>query len=257
MTLSNLVLTKKQLWRRVQLSPKKQSHQELTPSTTSSAQTRDRSSSDSSTLVTDGERGSSSGYTSDECLTPANQVRRPRCVMFSDIAQVVLVPSRSEYFECGANKDVWWTQEELQGFKSSAQCEAASALQKYDGDIYATLHALYQPETTKLNQRNALHEEFDDGIFSDSFSSLSSSLDSTSNEFIHGPKTINSPARYRAEEIRTAAGFCAHPSSGIGLGAAMFERRFGPIRVKGYTSLYTEQLPRPLRPNEGAVTALL
>lgn len=83
------------------------------------------------------------------CSEPASP-RGP--VSFSKVVRVVLIPSRKEL--CRFSSNLWWTQDEIQGFKLETHSELFDFMTQTGYDIQKSLLLMYQPDSKYSSLRH-------------------------------------------------------------------------------------------------------
>lgn len=81
--------------------------------------------------------------TSPSTCSEQNSPRGP--VSFSKVVRVVLIPSRKEL--CRFSSNLWWTQDEIQGFKLETHAELIDFINQTGYDIQNSLMLMYQPDS--------------------------------------------------------------------------------------------------------------
>lgn len=75
-----------------------------------------------------------------------------KSVSFSNIVNVILIPSRQEYFDAELDSQIWWSEDNLQHIKLLAVTELRAVMAMQNIPYKQAVKNLYQPqEITILN----------------------------------------------------------------------------------------------------------
>lgn len=73
-----------------------------------------------------------------------------KSVSFSKIVNVVLIPSRQEYFDAELDSEIWWTEDNLQHTKLLAVTELRAVMAMQNIPYKQAIKNLYQPKETTI-----------------------------------------------------------------------------------------------------------
>ena len=76
-----------------------------------------------------------------------------KSVSFSKIVNVVLIPSRQEYFDQELDSQMWWTEDNLQHTKLLAVTELRAVMAMQNIPYKQAIKNLYQPKETNIFKR--------------------------------------------------------------------------------------------------------
>lgn len=91
------------------------------------------------------------------CSTPPTSAEEPkpvvlkkpdtpkRKVLFNFVISVILIPTRTEFYEAGLDNDMWWCSLDFEDFKRSAVLEIREFMKGTASTALVAMKALYQP----------------------------------------------------------------------------------------------------------------
>lgn len=69
-----------------------------------------------------------------------------KSVTFSNIVNIILIPSRQEYFDAELDSQIWWTEDNLQHTKLLAVTELRAVMAMQNIPYKQAIENLYQPK---------------------------------------------------------------------------------------------------------------